>query len=114
MEDLHMYRIHCIGCKELIRTVEEPRMEKVIETCNDCDQMKETEVIQIKKEIFTDKEKRYLALVEEIHELHGDKKNKILISYKQEECELLKYQMSRLVKDIRTLKNPIRRGAFFE
>lgn len=109
-----MYRINCIGCKELIRTEEEPGMAKVIETCKDCDQLKETEIIQIKKAIYKEKEERYEVLVKEIEALKGDTKNKIMISYKEEECLSLKNQMDRLVKDIRTLKNPIRRGAFFE
>lgn len=109
-----MYRINCIGCNELIRTVEEPGMAKVIETCNDCNQLKETEIIQIKKVIHKEKEERYEALVKEIDALKGNTKNKIMISYKEEECLSLNNQMSRLIKDIRTLKNPIRRGVFSE
>lgn len=107
-----MYRIHCIGCRELIETVEEPGMAKVVKKCNDCEQLKEAEIVQTKKEIFKDKEERYLALIEEINELHGDKKNKIMISYKEEERDLLKHQMNRLVQDIKTLESPIRRGSF--
>lgn len=102
----------CLGCRmvfennEVVVTVK----EKVF--CKDCRELNAEEIIQLKKEIFNQKEEQLEKLTEEIHELHSNKKNKIKIGYKEEEVSMLRFTMKQLVEDIKVLEAQFKRIAF--
>ncbi|WP_144524520.1 hypothetical protein [Bacillus thuringiensis] len=103
----------CLGCRMVFENDEEVVVsvkEKVL--CKDCRELNVEEIIQMKKEILHYKEEQLETLTAEIHELHGNKKNKIKIGYKEEEVSMLRFTMKQLVEDIKTLEAQFKRIAF--